>query len=51
LGSNLILWVFFLKEELGTQHYHIYMYIQNMFPIVGLLEETKGGGREEKNNK
>jgi hypothetical protein len=26
---------------------HTYKYIQNMFPKVGLLEETKGGGKEE----
>jgi hypothetical protein len=25
--------------------------IQNMFPKVGLLEETKGGGKEEKNDR
>jgi hypothetical protein len=40
---------------------YIYIYIQefictckyrhNMLPKVGLFEETKGGGKEEKNNK
>jgi hypothetical protein len=25
-----------------------YKYIQNVFPKVGLLEETKGGGKEGK---
>jgi hypothetical protein len=26
-------------------------YIQNMFPIVGLLEKTRGGGKEEENDR
>jgi hypothetical protein len=30
---------------------HIYTYIQNMFPEVGLLEETKGGEKEEKSDR
>jgi hypothetical protein len=28
-----------------------YEYIQNIFPKVGLWEETKGGGKEEKNDR
>jgi hypothetical protein len=27
----------------------VYKYIQNMFPKLGQLEETKGKGKEEKN--
>jgi hypothetical protein len=27
-----------------------YKYMQNMFPKVGLLAATKGGGKEENNN-
>jgi hypothetical protein len=30
---------------------YTFKYIQNMFPKVELLEETKGGGKEEKNDK
>jgi hypothetical protein len=26
-----------------------YKYTQNMFPKVGLLEETRGGGKDQKN--
>jgi hypothetical protein len=29
----------------------MYKYIQNMFPKVGLLRETKGGRKEEKNDR
>jgi hypothetical protein len=29
------------------KHYQIYIYMQNMFPKEELLEETKGGGKEE----
>jgi hypothetical protein len=29
----------------------IYKYIQNMFPKLGLLDETRGGGKEEKNDR
>jgi hypothetical protein len=29
---------------------YTYKHIQNMFVKVGLLEETKGGGKEEKND-
>jgi hypothetical protein len=29
---------------------YTYKYIQNTFPKVGLLEKTKGKGKEEKNN-
>jgi hypothetical protein len=27
------------------------VYIYNMFPIAGILEETRGGGREEENDR
>jgi hypothetical protein len=30
---------------------YTYKYIQNMFPKVGLEEETKEGGKEEKNDR
>jgi hypothetical protein len=29
----------------------IYIYLQKIFPIVGLLEETRGGGKEEDNDR
>jgi hypothetical protein len=29
---------------------YTYKYIQNMYPKVGLVVETKEGGKEEKNN-
>jgi hypothetical protein len=29
---------------------YTYKYIQNMFPKVGLLEDTKGRGKQEKND-
>jgi hypothetical protein len=39
-----------IDTNTNNKHYHIYMYIQNMFPKVGLLQETKGGGKEEEND-
>jgi hypothetical protein len=30
---------------------YTFKYIQNLFPKVGLLEETKRGGKEEKNDR
>jgi hypothetical protein len=30
---------------------YTYEYIQDMFPKVGLLEETKGGEKDEKNDR
>jgi hypothetical protein len=30
---------------------YTYKYIQNMFPKVGILEETNGGRKEEKNDR
>jgi hypothetical protein len=35
------------RPKYKYKHYHIYKYIQNMFPIVGLLEKTRVGGKEE----
>jgi hypothetical protein len=32
----------------SLSYIHIYKYIQSMFPKVGLLQETKRGGKEEK---
>jgi hypothetical protein len=30
---------------------YIYIYIRNIFPKVGLLEDTKGGEKEENNDR
>jgi hypothetical protein len=32
-------------------HTHTHTHTQNMFLKLGLLEDTKGGGREEKNDR
>jgi hypothetical protein len=32
------------------KHYHISTNIQNLFAVVGLLEETRGGVKEEEKN-
>jgi hypothetical protein len=42
------------KHHLHTHthtHTHVHIYTLNMFPKVGLLEETKGGGKEERNDR
>jgi hypothetical protein len=39
------------RSKYKFKHYHtLYKYIQNMFP-KGELLETKGGGKEEKNDR
>jgi hypothetical protein len=36
------------KPNTNTNNIYAYKYIQNMYPKVGLIEETKGGGKEGK---
>jgi hypothetical protein len=37
------------RSKYNYNHHHTY--IQSMFPIVELLEETKGGGKEKENDR
>jgi hypothetical protein len=41
----------YVEDRYKHKHYHIYIYIQNMFPEVGLLEETRGWGKEGKKDR
>jgi hypothetical protein len=36
------------RSKCKYKQYHIDIYIQNMFLIAGPLEETRGGGKEER---
>jgi hypothetical protein len=37
----------YVDDRSKYKHHRIYVCIQNMFPIAGQLEKSKGGGKEE----
>jgi hypothetical protein len=39
------------RSKYKCKHHQIYIYTQNTFPIVGLLEETRRRGKDEENER
>jgi hypothetical protein len=39
------------RSKYKYKHYHIYICVYNVFPKVELLEMTKGGEKEGKNDR
>jgi hypothetical protein len=39
------------RSKYKYKHYHTHTQTENVFPIVGLLEEIRGGVKEEENDR